>query len=217
MNAFSLLKIIHIASGCIALLTGLGAILYRNRTKIHKRIGKIYFWSMSIIFVSAVMMSLVKMNLFLLCIAFFSYYAALTAYRSLQLKKLHIGQKPEKIDWLIEFFFGLMHVGFVCFAFYLLYNNNISFGTISLVFGLIGLRSNYSTIKRLRGQITEKAYWLMAHVSGMIASYIATITAFTVNNNQWIGMPNIVAWLGPTVLLVPFIFYEVGKLRGKAV
>jgi hypothetical protein len=212
-----MIKIIHIIAGGIALLTGLGAILYRHKTKIHKRIGKIYFWCMSIIFVSAVFMSLVKINLFLLCIAFFSYYAALTAYRSLQLKKLHIGQKPEKLDWLIEFFFGLMHFAFVGFALYLLLNNNSSFGTISLVFGLIGLRSNYTTIKRLRGQITEKAYWLMAHVSGMIASYIATITAFTVNNNQWIGMPNIVAWLGPTILLVPFIFYEIGKLKNKTV
>ena len=212
-----LIKILHIIAGGIALLTGLGAILFRHKVKIHKKIGKIYFWCMAFIFVSAIYMSLLKSNIFLLCVAFFSLYSAVTAYRSLKLKKLHLRQKPEKVDWMIETFFGAMHLGFVSFAVYLLINGDTSFGIISLVFGLIGVRGNFSNIKRLRGNITEKSYWLMAHLTGMLGSYIATITAFLVNNNQKLGLPNMVAWLGPTILIVPFIFYEVGKLKNKTV
>ena len=213
---YRIILITHIVCGAIALLTGLMAILFRHKVKIHKPIGKIYFWAMTIIFFSAIFLSVYKSNIFLFCVSFFTYYSCLTAYRSLKLKKLHIDQNPNWFDWAIEIFFGLMHVGFIVFAILVLGGKNISFGIISLVFGLIGIRSNYVTYKRLTKKLTYKNYWLLAHIGGMLGSYIGTITAFTVNNGRWIPAPSIVLWLGPTVFIVPFMIFELKKNQKKS-
>ena len=109
-----------------------------------------------------------------------------------------------------------MHISFLALGFYLLTNNNKEFGIICAVFGSIGLRGNYVNIKRLRGYIEYSNYWLLAHLGGMLGSYIGAFTAFLVNNNnRWIHMPNVMAWIGPTVILVPLIFYEINRVKKK--
>ena len=207
--------IIHITAGCLALLAGLLAIIFRNDTRTQRPFGKVYFWCMTIIFITAMYISVYRKNIFLFCVAFFTYYACLTAFRSLKLKNIHKGQKPKTIDWIIEIVFGTMHVAFVAFGIYLLNDQNKEFGVICTVFGVLGLRGNYLSIKRLRGYIDYSNYWLLVHLGGMLGSYIGAITAFLVNNNRWIHMPNLIAWLGPTVLLVPLIIYEIKRVKKK--
>jgi len=207
--------IVHVIAGCIALLAGLLAIIYRNRVYKHRPFGKIYFWCMTVIFFTAIYISVYRNNIFLFCVAFFTYYSCLTAYRSLKLKHIHKGQKPKTIDWVIEILFGITHIGFVSFGIYLLTNQNIEFGIICLVFGILGLRGNQQNIKRLRGYVDYSNYWLLAHLGGMLGSYIGAITAFLVNNNRWIQMPNMIAWFGPAVLIVPMIIFEVNSVKKK--
>jgi len=217
--------IIHVAAGCIALLAGLGAILLRNNVKRHRPFGKIYFWAMTIVFVTATYISIYRGNIFLFCVAFFTYYSTITAYRSLKLKKLHAGQKPQWVDWGIEALFGLTHIGFVGFGILLLIGKSktmgaeelTQFGIICLVFGILGLRGNQLNIKRLRGKITHSNYWLLANSCGILGSYLSDVIAFMVNNNnRFIHLPQIVAWLGPALLLVPLIIYEVNRFKKKA-
>lgn len=214
--AYKIILIIHIIAGAIALLGGLLAIIFRNNVKKHKPVGKIYFFAMTVIFFSAIFLSIFKSNVFLFCVSFFTYYSCLTAYRSLKLKKLHIDQKPLWFDWVIEVFFGLMHIGFVILGIVALIRSNTAMGIISLVFGVIGVRSNYITYQRLSKKLVYKNYWLLAHIGGMLGSYIGAITAFTVNNGRWIPAPGIVLWLGPTVFLVPLIIFEINKHQKKA-
>jgi len=210
--------IIHITAGCAALLTGLGAILLRNNVKRHRPFGKIYFWCMTVVFITAVYISAYHKGLFLFCVAFFTYYSCITAFRSLKLKKLHAGQKPHWVDWFIEGLFGFTHIGFVVLGIYLIASHRTEFGIISLVFGTLGLRGNQLNIRRLRGNVEHSNYWLLAHIGGMLGSYIGAVTAFMVNNNnRFIHLPQIVAWLGPAVLLVPLIIYEVNRFKKKAV
>ncbi|MCW3076055.1 MAG: hypothetical protein JWO32_664 [Bacteroidetes bacterium] len=208
--------ILHITAATIALLSGLLAILFRNKLKIHRPVGKIYFWAMTVVCSTAVYLSVIKLNIFLFCVSFFTYYACLTAYRSLKLKKLHLGQKPTWFDWSIELFFGVMHIGFLGFAAFLLISGNTSFGIISLAFGFLGIRGNYITIKRFTGQQEYRNYWLLAHISGMSGSYIGALTAFLVNNNKWIHAPQVLVWLGPTVFIIPLVVFEMKKHRQKA-
>ena len=209
--------IVHVAAGCLALLSGLAAILLRNNVKRHRPAGRIYFWAMTVVFVTAVYVSVAHGNLFLFCVAFFTYYACLTAYRSLKLKKLHAGQRPHWFDWTTEVLFGLMHIAFVSYGLILLVRGVTDFGIICLLFGALGLRGNHVNTKRLRGIVEHSNYWLLSHIGGMLGSYIGAITAFLVNNNnRWLHMPQLVAWLGPTFLLVPLIAYELNKYKKKA-
>lgn len=208
--------IIHVTCGCIALLAGLGAILLRNNTKKHRPFGKVYFWAMTVIFITAIYISIYRGNVFLFCIAFFTYYFCITSFRSLKLKKLNQGQKPTWFDWLIEIFFGTVHLSFAVLGIYLLFKQNTDYGVICTVFGVFGLRSNFVNLKRLLGKIEYSNYWLLTHLGGMLGSYIGAITAFLVNNNQWLHLPNIIAWMGPAIVLVPLIFYEVNRFKKKA-
>jgi hypothetical protein len=209
--------IIHITAGMISLLSGLLAIFFRNKVKIHKKFGMVYFYGMTVVFITAVYISVYRHNIFLFCVAFFTYYSCLTAYRALKLKRLHIDQKPTRWDWAIEIFFGSMHVGFVIFAVFIFIKGNIAFGIISGVFGILGLRGNQDTVRRLRGKLEYRNYWLLAHIGGMLGSYIGAVTAFFVNNNaRFIHLPDLAAWLGPAALIVPLIIIEIKRHQKKA-
>lgn len=208
---FKTVLYLHIVAGTIALTTGLLAILFRSNVKKHRPVGKIYYWAMTVIFVTSVAMSIMHQNIFLFCVSFFTYYSTLIARRSLHLKKLHIDQSPKKIDWIIEGVFGIMHFLFVLFGIWLLIKGHITPAIICLVFGLIGINGNIGSIKRLRKINLKKNYWLTTHVGHMLGSYIGAITAFTVNNSKWIPAPDLVLWLGPTVLIAPFLAFQVRK------
>ncbi|MGZ3861560.1 MAG: hypothetical protein ACXVPN_01255 [Bacteroidia bacterium] len=207
--------LVHVIAGGLALLCGLIAILFRKDTRSHRPFGRVYFWCMTVVFITAVYVSTYRGNLFLFCIACFSYYSCITAFRSLRLKFLHKGQKAKTIDWAIEWVFGIIHVGFTGLGVFLWVNGNKQFGIICLVFGLTGLRINYLSNRRLKGDVEYSNYWLLAHIGGMLGSYIAAITAFLVNNNLWMRMPGLVAWLSPTVILVPLLIYELQRVKKK--
>src|SRR5438876_154262 len=82
------------------------------------------------------------------------------------------------------------------------------FGIISFVFGALGVKGNYVNIRRLRKKLVYKNYWLLAHIGGMLGSYIGAITAFVVNNSGIIPLPDIALWLGPAFFIVPLIIFE---------
>lgn len=202
-------------AGALALLFGLLAIVLRKQTPRHKPIGRIYFWSMAFVFISALYMASVKFNPFLLGVAFFSFYASLTAYRALRLKELHLGQRPTLLDWGIEGCFGLAHLVFVGFAMFQFYRGHWEMALVALLFGLFGLNGNWNTWKRFTRKPKFRRYWLLAHLGGMLGSYIAAITAFVVNNADWFPVPQLVLWLGPTLLILPFIIREGRKQQSE--
>ena len=209
--------LIHVIAGCVALLSGLGAILLRNNIKKHRPFGKVYFWCMTIIFVTSLYVSFYKEIWFLLFVSVFSYYSCITAFRALSLKKLHMGQKPKAVDWLIEIINVLFNTGFIIFGMVIL-KHNTTFAIICFVFGGLGLFTTYRNTIRFRGKPMHKNHWLIAHIGGMLGSYIGAFTAFLVNNNgRWIHGPEILAWLGPTVVFVPFIIYETRKYKSSPV
>jgi len=207
-EAFIILKIIHVVAGTSALLSGALAIALRNKVKYHRVVGRVYFWSMLVVFLTSVYIGLARMNLFLICVGFFTFYMCVTAYRSLKLKKIPHQQKPLTIDWLIELLFGCAHLFFVFLAIWFFARQNYEVTFVALVFGSFGLLGNYNTLKRFKQVQKHKNFWLLAHISGMLGSYIGAITAFVVNNSAYIPLPPVVLWLGPTVLLTPFIVYE---------
>ena len=127
-----------------------------------------------------------------------------TGQRFLFLKRLAYGQKAKKIDWMLSLTMILFALFFIAYGFYLL-TNDINFGIILLVFGIISILMARKDINTYRGTIKVKNYWLLIHIQRMIGAYIAALTAFLVVNNNY--LPPLVAWLLPTVILTPLIFY----------
>jgi uncharacterized membrane protein len=96
--------------------------------KVHRRFGKIYFWAMAGVAVTALILSVALPVYFLTMVAVFSFYSAFAAYRVLYLKGMYKGARPKAVDWmaavvtvlssLLLFLMGflrpeLMHVGVV--------------------------------------------------------------------------------------------------------
>ena len=201
---FKIILIIHIIAGGIGLFTGTINIIRKKGDKPHRLVGKYFFYSMIINAVAGFAMSILHNNLFLLIIAVFSFYMTATGQRFLSLKKLDQGQKPKNIDWIVTLTMICFAVFFIVYGAYLIFNHN-NFGIVLLVFGMISILMANTDIKIYKGKIKYKNYWLLIHIQRMIGAYIAALTAFLVVNNTY--LPPIVAWLMPTVILTPLIFY----------
>ena len=201
---FKSLLVIHIIAGSVGLFTGTINIIRKKGDQPHRLVGKFFFYGMLINAIAGFIMSILHNNLFLLVIAVFSFYMTATGQRFLSLKQLTKGQKPKSIDWMITFIMLAFSLFFILFGGYLIYNNN-NFGIVLIVFGLISMLMARTDIKIYNANVRIKNYWLLIHIQRMIGAYIASLTAFLVVNNTY--LPPVVAWLLPTVILTPLIFY----------
>jgi uncharacterized membrane protein len=219
MNFDLIVKIIlfiHIAAGAGALLFGAMAFAFRKNTPKHMPVGRIYFWCMTVVFISAVFLSIVKSLLFLFMIGMLSYYSTIIAYRSLRLKNLHSGQKPLRADWFIEITALIAFSGLVIFGILNLTKGNNG-GIIPLVFGSFGLLSVRKNIKLFLKPPTRTGYWLQKHIGHMMGSYIGAFTAFLVNQTDKIPLDPIILWFLPSAIIVPVLVWEIRKIKQQPI
>jgi uncharacterized membrane protein len=213
MKTFLLIMLgLHIAAGTLALLAGPVAMVAAKGHKLHRQSGRIYFYGMTGVFLSAVVMAVLKSLSFLLMVAFFSYFLVLTGQRALSLKKLHAGQRYAPIDWVIYGVSGLFGLGLLVSGTWVLLSGN-GFGTVSVVFGFLMSLLVYRGIRRASNPPADPRHWLYAHLIGMGAGYISTATAFIVVNATMV--PLTYRWLLPTVLGFPIIITTVVRLKRK--
>ena len=204
---------LHISCGVVAFVCAPVALATAKGGKVHRRFGKIYFWAMAGVAVTALVLSFALPVYFLAMVAVFSFYSAFAAYRVLYLKDMYKGERPKAVDWLaaavtvlsslLLFLMGflqpeLMQVGVVRIA-----GHTVSI--VSIVFGIIGMRMGLGSIHGFIKPSGEKMFWWFGHMQGMIASYIAAMTAFSaVNLTHWFGAAWWV-WLWPTIVGAPAI------------
>lgn len=204
--------IIHVIAGTAAIIFGGMAMIFKSKTAKHKPMGRYYFYSMTVIFVTGIYLSIYSQNLFLFFVSFFTYYSTLVGYRSIVLKN----RPTETLDKVVDGIAGSANLSLVAFGIYMYLKNGHIDAAIPIVFGLLGLGFVYSNVKRhLSTFVSAGNQWLLRHISNMMGSYIGAITAFTVNQAWKIHVPNIISWLGPTALLVPIIVIELRKVRKR--
>ncbi len=153
---------------------------------------------------SAFFMALVKPNSFLFMVGIFSTYLVSTGVRILYLKQILRGQKPLLIDWFLTFAMLVFGLGFIISGAHNIINGNY-FAITSVVFGSIGLSLVAQDLGLYSGKTTLKNYWLVMHITRMVAGNIAAFTAFLVVNNTI--LPALAAWLLPTVIGTALIAY----------
>jgi uncharacterized membrane protein len=199
----TIMLILHIAAGFLALGTGLAALIARKGGGRHRLSGRFFYYLMLTVAFSAVIISMMKFNLFLLLIAGFAFYQTMQGYRSVKNKSL----KPAAIDWLATI------VGLVTGIIMIL-----TFNTVLLVFGGISMFLVFSDLRAynaaLRGKELPKLAWLARHIGMMMGAYIATVTAFVVVNIQHVK-PEWLPWLAPTAIGVPLMQYWTWKYTRK--
>lgn len=213
---FKIFLIIHIISGTTGLFAGTVNIIRKKGDNPHKVIGKIFFFSMITVGLSAISLSIMHLDYFLLIVGVFTIYMTATGERYLFLTRLIRDQKPKSLDIVLTTFMALFGIVFLYFGISYLVKGE-TFGIVFIVFAAIGLRMVKTDIINYRGNAKQKSYWLIAHVQRMIGSYTAALTAFLVVNIKSSPsiLPPLVIWLLPTAITLPIIFKWTKKLINK--
>jgi hypothetical protein len=201
---FKIILAIHIGGGTASLLAGLVALIVRKGRNTHRLAGKIFFWGMTIVFITAIYMSIAHNIPFLFMVGFFGYQLVLSGYRALHYKKLFRGQPVKPLDWAIIITAGIVDAAMIGWGIIQVYVFNNSFGIVAIVFGITGLSFVFRDYYHFKKGSLDKNTWLYKHISGMIGGYIAAITAFSVVNFSN-DVPVLLVWLAPTALGTPLI------------
>jgi hypothetical protein len=206
MNVYEVLLVIHIVSGIITLLTAVVAMVSKTLELPHQwhvLSGRVFALAMTLIFLTALPLSLIKFNLFLLLVSLFSFYLMLMGW----LYAIDRTGSRSKIMWIVSSCMLVICVLMLGYGVFGLLQNQF-FTVPLLVFGGIGLllaRSDWQIARN--GGIKGKAR-IAQHLTMMIGATIAAITAFLVNVVNLEGFIGIAMWLLPTLLLTPIITWQ---------
>jgi uncharacterized membrane protein len=203
--------IFHVFCGISSLISGLFVLFLKKGTSIHNRIGWFYFAAMSGVFLTSIIVSIYRLNFFLVLIGFFSFYLVHTGIRYRFVKSATESNLWDRTTTIIYGFIYLFLIGFSIYAFI---KGATSLGIILSAFGLIGISLWKTDLKYFVQQKNFSAkHWLGEHIGRMIGSFIAAVTAFAVNNIHF--EPGVVVWLAPTLLGFPLIMYFNKKYLGS--
>lgn len=206
----TLLLVLHIIGGFIALITGFIASVTPKGGTRHRQSGRMYFWGMTVVFITAVVVGAYREKWFLFMVGFFSYYLVVRGYRILYLKKLDAGQKAGWLDWSIVSIAMTFGASLVTWSF-LSWPKGLA--TVALVFGMICIVFSAKDVHLFVKGPNQKSYWLFGHIASMGAGYVATWTAFVVTNVHF--LPSVVVWLAPTVIGTICISFTIRKYQAK--
>lgn len=207
---------VHILVGTISLLSGAISIFTAKGKTWHRQAGKIYFYAMTAVFITGIVIAGYKMNHFLFLIAFLSYYSVFCGVRCLKLKKLHKTQSPKWYDWLAGIVNTVANAIFVGLGLYYVFSDTISLGgtLLTLGFGIGGLAISYANLKPFIIRPKEAYHWYMAHIGNMMGGYIATFTAFlSTIVTRYDLMNPFVAFALPSLIGVPLLLFWQRKVE----
>ena len=201
----TIVLILHVTAGFIALTVGFVPFVAKKGSKLHTTTGWIFCYAMLLVALSAFGLAVYRFNPFLLMVGLFTLYTTVTGYRGLRFRRdpATIGQPR---DWALLVASGIA-LGFT------VWQTLVQFGTKNVsVLVLIGFFSlSLLTLLRQDGQLfsaqkkAEGKVWIRYHIVRISGAYLATVTAFLVNNVH--TDPAFVAWLLPTAIGVPAIVY----------
>jgi len=212
------LRFIHVVAGTTALFVAPIPMLTAKGGRTHRRWGQVYFWAMAVVAATAFVLALWTPVVFLALLAVFSFYMALYGYRALFRKRPHEGQGALPLDWVAA---GAMLAASAAMAVLGVMRPSPAWervGIVPVVFGVFGMGLAGLDLRRFARRPADPNAWWFAHMRGMLASYIATVTAFSVVNFTF--LPTTVRWLWPigvgTPLIVAWITYYKTRFRRSA-
>ena len=201
----AILLYIHIAAGCVALLSAAGALFTPKGAAWHIRIGRAYAIAMTVVFVTAVPLALLGGSVFLLLIAVFSFYLVFAGWRFARNRR----GRPQPADRAAIAVMGLTGLAMWGYAAALGWAGDTQWVTLA-VFGAIAVGMCLADFRFYRslpaaGRRVAGSRRIRRHLTNMLAGTIATVTAVMVVNVE-VG-PVWLPWILPTIVITPLIVW----------
>lgn len=210
---------VHVAAGFVALVMAPIAMRTRKGGPQHRRWGKVYFWAMFVIFLTALALVYFRPNFFLFMVAFLSFYGAFSGYRALFRKRA--GQ-VRWLDWLgaaIALVAGVLFAGWGLLGAVGLIDPLFPrvFSFIAIGFGFFLGSDAWRDIRSFRQHPANGSWWWTYHIERMSGSYVAAVTAFAVQNLSRLLPPELVwiPWVLPALIGLPLIARTVRAYHKK--
>lgn len=206
----NLILLIHAFTGFASLLLGLAlSTIVSKGTRLHRFLGKSFFHSMTVVFITAlIILVFIRFSLFLTLIAFFSYYMAYIGFRVVNRKNASLNYTDKILSLLTFCCGGAIFIYSLVLFFYNGFNTSI---LLSLFFSAFTVHIVVKEFLfwRKRSKLTRKEI-VLYHLQAMMGAVIASITAFSVQTGvTWLdwGSNSWILWLLPGIVLTPLILY----------
>ena len=199
----------HASFGGIALLAGLAALIVKKGKSVHKKAGKVFYYSMLFSALSALIISVLPNHEspFLFAVGVFSSYFILTGYRALNYKMHNPALTVDRtLSWI------MILVGITMILYPLLLDGSVN--VVLLVFGVVGIFFASRDFRLYKDPKRLKKGWLKLHLGKMIGGYISAATAFVVVNEFF---PGVYGWFIPGIIGGFYIAYWMMKINRKPV
>jgi uncharacterized membrane protein len=210
MDAYKTILLIHVAFGFSALATGIVPMVAKKGGKVHKFWGNVYYWAMFGVFITTLILFALKPRelklQFFLCIAILSFYFTFSGDRVLKMKKSATQATVlDRVAAGLALACGLAMLGYAVYG--VMGPKNYYIAILFAVFGTLISLNARKDLQLFFGKInSEKMHWYFGHISKIMGSYTATVTAFCVNMTRYLPEDatvylQLIPWLAPGVLL----------------
>lgn len=206
-KTIQILIYIHAAFGGFALLAGSVSIIAKKGRNIHKKSGLIFFYSMIISGIIAMIVAILPNHEspFLFAVGIFSLYFVLTGNRALNFNRKNPNLKMDKLISAIMITTGILMISLPIVL-------TKSINIILVVFAIVGIFFSVRDLILFKNPEQLRKRWLKLHLGKMIGGYIAAATAFIVVNEFF---PSIYGWFIPGIVGGFIIAYWLRKLKTR--
>ncbi len=194
--SYEILRWAHLLAGFTAFFVAPVVLGLRKGSAWHRKLGLIYFFPMSFAAGTAAFLAAARGNTPFIFIGLFSLYLGISGYRALRFKPDYQASGFDRAfaGAAIAAFLGMLIYGGTQIT------RSLGTGIPLLAFGTVGLILAIGDWRRLGAERRPSA-WLFGHMSGMVSSYIAAVSAFSVINFTALPLPVRILW--PAAIGIP--------------
>jgi uncharacterized membrane protein len=197
---------VHVALGSAALLLGIAAIVTPKGGPTHRRAGRWFLYSISVVLATALIGLLVfDFRAFLFVVTLLSFYDAFSGFRALQLH----GDRPKLADRVMSV------LAFISPLIFLMLMRRLHLPwapvlTYSILGGLLAMGS-YDLARNFLPKRWLQRTWMQEHLVKMLSAYVAISSAFAGT-----VFPNFMPWSAVAPTSIGYILIIFFLVRGPA-
>lgn len=227
-QALSAIIFVHLSAGFAALALMWIPLLSAKGSKLHRRAGIAYVVAMIIVAITALVAAAIRIqaalaagkplaaarfSVFLAFIALLAFTSAYCGVRILK-QKSRTGPHTNALD------IGIPGALLACSVAMSIWGFTLGDPLLSW-FPLVGMVVAGGPLRTQLLPPTDRMFWFYQHITSMLASCIATVTAAivvnyqTVNNILGVRVPPVLLWLSPSIIGAAIIVVSTAKHRKK--